>query len=128
MKNKLRAFATLAMFAALPVVTFAQLGGIQPSDQGTEPTDILESVKEWINIIIPIVAALALLYFFWQLANYILKTSDDAKGEAKEGMIRGIIALFIIASIWGIIALIGNAFGIGQGGTLDPPEIDVTPN
>ena len=58
---------------------------------------LIDSVRDIINVLIPLVAALALLYFFWGLAQFILNSgSDDAKTEAKNKMIWGIVALFVI--------------------------------
>jgi len=51
--------------------------------------------------------ALALMAFFYGMAGFILHSgSDTAKEEGKRIMIWGVIALFVIASLWGIIAWI----------------------
>ena len=77
-----------------------------------------------INAITPIVVALALLYFFWGLAKYILGSADEAKkAEGRNIMIWGIIALFVMVSVWGIVGLLGDTFGITPGGTIDVPTV-----
>ena len=64
----------------------------------------------------PIVVALALLYFFWGLATYILAAGDEeAKAKGRSIMIWGIIALFVIVSVWGLVGVLGNTFGVSQG-------------
>jgi hypothetical protein len=72
----------------------------------------------------PIVVGLALLYFFWGLAKYILaQGNDENKEEGKMIMVWGIIALFVMVSVWGIIGLLGETVGIEQGGTVEIPVI-----
>ncbi len=60
-----------------------------------------------------IVASLALLYFFWGLAELILKSSDDEKRkESIQKLIWGLVALFVLLSIAGIINLLQFSFGL----------------
>lgn len=86
---------------------------------------ILEIFGDLINLATPIVVALALLYFFWGLASYILKAGDDdGRKKARETMIWGILALFIMVSVWGIINVIRDTFNI-QDNQIDVPGVDV---
>jgi len=99
----------------LPTVAFAQTGPINLQNiRGA-----IFQVGELINILLPIVVALALLFFFWGLAKFILASGDeDAKDEGKRIMIWGVLALFVMASVWGLVAFFGNLTGVGQGETL----------
>jgi uncharacterized membrane protein len=59
--------------------------------------------------LIPILIALAFLVFVWGLISFILASGDEAaKEEGKRRMIWGVIALFVITAIWGILALLRN--------------------
>ena len=60
---------------------------------------ILEPVM-WILI------GLSLIMFFWGLAFYLLPVGDEKKAEAKNHIIWGLVGLFIIFSVYGIISLI----------------------
>ena len=66
-----------------------------------------------INVLIPAMMALAVLAFFWGLVKYIASASDEA---AKEGgktlMIWGMIALFIMVALWGILGWVQATLGI----------------
>ena len=65
------------------------------------------------NALLPIAFSLCLLYFFWGIAKYIRNAGDEkAIEQGKETMIWGVIALFVVFSIWGIIRFIGGEFGI----------------
>ncbi len=88
-----------------PMFAFAQqLGNI---------TTLIRSIGNIIQILIPITAALALLYFFWGLAKFILNSADEEKrSEGKHIMIWGVVALFVIVSVWGLTGFIGDALDI----------------
>jgi hypothetical protein len=80
-----------------------------------------------VELLLPITITIAVLYFFWGLAQFILNSgSDDAKAEGRNKMIWGVIALFVIVSVWGIINFLGELFGVGQGGTAPVPGVQDT--
>jgi len=99
---------------ALPLVSFAV----------TDITTLILKVSDWIQLLTPIVVALALLYFFYGLATYILKSGDEEKkAEGKNIMIYGIIALFVMVSVWGLVSILVNTLNIQTGGTENLPFI-----
>jgi len=85
---------------------------------------VLDQLKQILNAIIPIVITVAVIYFFWGLAQYILmEEGSDKKVQGRDKMVYGIIALFVMVSVWGLVGLVGGTFGIGQGGTVPLPKI-----
>ncbi|HEY4476387.1 MAG TPA: hypothetical protein VJB69_00125 [Candidatus Paceibacterota bacterium] len=101
--------------ALLPTFAFAQ--------DGTVP-GIFRQIQNILNIVIPIVMTLALLYFFWGLANYILGAGDEEKRASGRGMmIYGIIALFAMAAVWGLVEVLNNTF-LG-GVNIGAPPVDI---
>ncbi len=66
-----------------------------------------------INITIPVISGLTLLIFFWGLAKFIMAVGGDEKAvaEGKNLMIWGIIGLFVMLSIWGILHFLTDQFG-----------------
>jgi hypothetical protein len=90
----------------LPSFAFAQLTGI---------TNIVDSIRLLIESLIPLFFALILLAFFYGLARYLyaVATGNDAAGGIGKGiMLGGILALFVAASIWGIVFFIQELFEI----------------
>ncbi|MEK9185901.1 MAG: hypothetical protein AAB863_03945 [Patescibacteria group bacterium] len=73
------------------------------------------------SILIPAAFGLCLLYFFWGVAKYIGVSagSEEAAKEGKRVMVWGVVALFVVSSIWGIIAFIRTELNI-------PEKQDVT--
>jgi uncharacterized membrane-anchored protein len=91
----------------LPVVAGAQ--------QLSNIETLVQSISRIINIIIPIVFALALLFFFWGVAQYILNSgNDEAQKEGRSKMIWGIVALFVMSAVWGLVRFLGTAVGVNQ--------------
>ena len=94
-------------FLLTPFIAFAQAGTVQ---------QLIGIVGGIIALAIPVVISLALLYFFWGLAKFILHADDENEREkGKKIMVWGIVALFVIVTVWGIIAVLQNTF-IGPGG------------
>lgn len=104
--NKMKKFALTAGALALPLVSFAQLSNVE---------SLVSSAGRIINLLVPIVFTLALLLFFWGLVQF-LWAGPEKKDDAKKMMIWGVVALFVMATIWGLVRFIGDAFGISQNG------------
>ncbi len=86
--------------------------------------DVLDAVLYWISTyIIPILIAVALLYFFWGIITYIRKAGDEKeRGNARAMMMWGIIALFVMVSAWGLVSILQDTFGISDE-SVNPPSI-----
>lgn len=73
------------------------------------PTDFRSFVNIFVDLIrtaIPVIFGLALLVFLWGLAKFIFRVGggdEKAVSEGKNLMIWGLIALFIMISLWGIL-------------------------
>jgi len=73
--------------------------------------DFVFTIYGFANFIITTLVALALLYFFWGIALFILNAAnEEARTTGRQKMIWGIIGLFVIISIWGILAVVNNTF------------------
>lgn len=105
--SKMKKIVSVGLASALlPIFAFAQ------NLQNVE--GLTASIGRIINLAIPIVFALAMLFFFWGLAQYILG-GEDTKVSAKKTMIWGVVALFVMASVWGLVRFIGSAVGVSSG-------------
>ncbi len=68
-----------------------------------------------IQIIIPLLIAIAIIVFFWGIIRYIFAAGNEqVKTSARETMLWGTIALFLMVSVWGILKIIANTFGISN--------------
>jgi hypothetical protein len=66
-------------------------------------TQLISFAGDILNRLIPVLIALALVIFFWGLVQYI----RTHKG-GKDIMIAGLVGLFIMVSVWGIIRIAQN--------------------
>lgn len=93
-----------AVLLLLPTVVSAQgtLGGLITEVQGL------------VDSLIPLILAIATVGVLWGLARYAFKAGDEkAQEEGRRVMVWGIITLFVMFSIWGIVAILQTAFGTG---------------
>lgn len=58
-----------------------------------------------------LVSALALLYFILGVTKYIYHSGDaEKRSEGYQMMIYGIIALFVMVSVWALVGVLSNTF------------------
>ena len=80
----------------------------------TQIGGILNIVRKILNTLIPILITLGIIYFIYGVIQYMINANDSAKREeGRNFMIWGIVALFVITSIWGLVKLLAGTFGIG---------------
>ena len=80
---------------------------------GENVNTLLNDFGKLIYKAVPITFALALLFFFYGIAKFIYSAGDvGAKAEGKSIMVYGVIAIAVMASIWGIIHFIGTELRI----------------
>lgn len=64
--------------------------------------------------IIPLLFTLAIAAFIWGIIQYFLNPdNEENRKKGKDYMLWGLISLFVMVSVWGIVAVISNTFGIG---------------
>ena len=66
--------------------------------------EILTAIDSVVARLVPVVLSLGILLFFWGLARYIIQTDTvEGKAAAKSIMIWGVVTIFIMVSLWGIV-------------------------
>lgn len=77
--------------------------------------DVVRYILGFVNLLLPIVGALALLAFFKGLIGFIRNSGDTkAHQDGKNLMIWGVIALFIMVSFLGIITIVKRDLGLSS--------------
>ncbi len=78
---------------------------------------LVGTVTNIVLLVVPIVGSIVLIAFFWNLATLLFNVSDAEKmKQAKQRIIWAIITMFVLFTVGGIVALLGNSF-FGGGGT-----------
>jgi len=88
---------------ALPLVSSAALGTISTIDGAF--TFVFTLLNSYI---MPLIIALAGLYFVWGLLQYVAG-GDKGKDEAKGVILWGIIILVVMLSFWGLVNIVKNS-------------------
>ena len=71
------------------------------------------------NTLIPLIFILATLIFLWGMVLYVAKGHDPAEQKkAKSLMLWGIIGLFVMIAVWGLVNVIATTTGIGTNNTI----------
>ena len=90
--------------ALLPEFTWAVEVG------NTNANGILGIIIGILENIIIILLSLAVLYFIFGLVKYISTAASDDKTEAAGVIMNGIIILFVMTSLWGLVAIVSETF------------------
>lgn len=65
--------------------------------------------------IVPLMFALAIVFFIYGVIGYIKNADNEAeRTKGRDFMIWGIIALFVMVSVWGIVNLLRNTFSLND--------------
>jgi ABC-type dipeptide/oligopeptide/nickel transport system permease subunit len=79
-------------------------------------TELIQIIIDIINPVLTVLIALAVLVFFKGLVQFIAKSGDEkSHAQGKSLMIWGLIALFVMVSVFGIVRVIYGEFGFREG-------------
>ncbi len=115
LKNEIK-IALLLLAYTVPTIALAQ--GNQNSCSGP-----IENVSALLNLVgciirdalIPLLITLSVIVFIVGIIKYIAAADDSAKREdGRKFMLYGIIALFVMISIWGLVGVLQGTFGLGN--------------
>ena len=99
--------STLGLVAFSPVLAFAATSSLY---------GIMGFVSDVVRRGGPLLGAIAILWFIWQVIQYTIASDEEKKKEAKSAIIWAIVGIFVIFSIWGLVSILQNTFA-GQGTT-----------
>ena len=69
-------------------------------------------IMSWTKIAVPILVALAVVFFLYSVFSFFVMTGEDEekKKKAKSNMIWGIVAIFVMVSVWGLVGILQSTF------------------
>jgi hypothetical protein len=109
----------------LPAVANAQTPSVSLSGTSATLSSMERNIVGIMNSLIPVLAASAIVFFFYGLIRYIYH-SGDAKGRAtgRSAIIWGLIGLFVIFALYGILNFLGYNLGLSY----STPGTPILPN
>ncbi|MBX4188992.1 pilin [Candidatus Parcubacteria bacterium] len=91
--------------------------------------DLIIALGHSINILLELAAAVAIFIFLWGMVTFLFKSGDEKSQEAgRNRMLWGVIALFVMVSVWGLVRFIGVALGLEVYISPDPGLQNPIPN
>ncbi len=73
---------------------------------------VLGKIQDLLNFIMPVLIAIAVVWFIWGVIQYTISDDDEKKKKARGNIISGLIGLFVILAFWSLVSLIGNTLGL----------------
>jgi len=75
--------------------------------------DLFNLTEDIINKLAPLLIAIAVIILLIGIINYIRAGDDEEKrSKGRNEMIYGIIGLFVMVSIWGLVAILSGTFNL----------------
>ncbi|MEI8174686.1 MAG: pilin [bacterium] len=118
MKNKLIVLSGVVLMGLAPVVTFAQQAtGVTVKCSAVNAQSgtlqyIICKIGDLINLVVPILLALGVVYFVWGIISFVIAGDEEAKKAGRDKIIYGIIGLAVIVAVWGLVGILVNTFGV----------------
>jgi len=105
---------TLAGFAQLAFAQGGQIVNIAAKSSTLDTSGVggfIIQVNRVINYIVPFLVGLAVLVVIYGVFSFISNAADEeARASAKQFIIWGVIGIFIMLSVWGLVSILENTF------------------
>jgi membrane-associated HD superfamily phosphohydrolase len=62
--------------------------------------------------LIPIIIGFAVVFFIWGVFKFVIAQGADDKSAGKQFMFWGIVGLFVIISLWGLVRILERTFNL----------------
>lgn len=120
--SALAAFSPLAALAFTPPSTTSSSGG----GLGGSIIPVINDIITIVGALVPFMLTLAVLYFLWGLAKFVLAAGDEgARESGRSIMIWGVIAITVMVSLWGLVALLQEIFSVDASATYAAPPVPI---
>ena len=104
------------MVAALLLPTLASAATLK---------DTLVLISQFLNAVIGLFITLAIVVFFWGLIKYLAEKGAEGSSEGLKIMFWGVLAIFVMVSIWGIIRLLQNTLKVTSTDPIVPKGVPI---
>lgn len=71
----------------------------------------VREIIDLINLAIPVLIGIALVLFFAGVVRFLYRSGDHhTKTEDREILVWGLVAIFVLVSVWGIVNFLKESF------------------
>lgn len=86
---------------------------------------VIVAITKLANKVIPLLAVIAFLVFIIGVGRFIRSTGSEAEmKKSKNFLIWGVVGLFVMFTIWGILSFISGEFDLGN--NIGIPQLPTT--
>ncbi len=78
-----------------------------------------------LNGAIGLLITLAIIAFFWGLVKYLFGEGSEGKAEGLKIMLMGVITIFVMVSIWGLVRLLQSTFQVTSTTPVIPQGVQI---
>jgi len=71
-----------------------------------------------------LIIAISVIVFLWGIFRFIKSEGEDRQG-GKELMFWGIVGLFVIVSVWGLVAILQSTFQLSGNYNITPNQVNI---
>lgn len=81
-------------------------------------TGYLVALIRVVNLAIPVMYGLALLFFFWGTGQFVLNAGNEKiRDDGKRKMLWSVLVIFVMVTLFGILGFFGRAIGLPINGS-----------
>lgn len=92
----------VSVLTFLPAVSFAQTL--------TNIDDVASKATRIGNLVIEIAISIAVIWIIINVIKYLIAGGEEERAKGGNAILYGVIGLFVILSIWGLVAILTNSF------------------
>ena len=95
-----------------------QFNNTQSSQYKYESSRGLGGILTWfgsmLGLIQPLIISVAVVWFVFNVFQYTIRESEDDKEKAKKQIVWGIIGIFVMVSVWGLVNILRFSFRLNN--------------
>jgi hypothetical protein len=80
------------------------------SAQVTDFNSLISFASKVLDAAIPFIISLSIVVLMYGIFRYVVANEEEAKAKGKNLIISGIVGLFVMLSIWGLVRILVNTF------------------
>ncbi len=120
MKKRIQVGFYSLLLAATPLWVFAQGAGSGCGAPVRSLSALVNFLLCTFQSVVPLLFVAALIYFLYGAITFI-RADDKTRDEARNKIVYGLVGLFVMLSVWGLVGVLTNTF------QLDPSTDVVLP-
>ncbi len=79
----------------------------------TDFDSLVTLIISMLNQVIKVLVAVAVVIFLYGVVKYVVSGGDEEKkSAARNTIIYGVIGLFVMVSVWGLVGILSNTFNL----------------